>query len=157
MAAILPSEVLPDPQRVLAGWLRSQPELRDLIGYRVYTVFPRKPGGDTFVLLDLIGGEPVVQRPNVYYLGRVQANVYGGRHSQIWDVVQTILWLAWKRGTGTDGNPTVRVGAIRDLPDETYDSPRPRYVVDLEVFVRPGTIDSVPVPPSEEVASHARS
>ena len=84
------------------------------------------------------GGEPPVPRPLVLDLAELQADVYGGTKAQAWSVVATLRALAAERGTGGATGPTLIVRTARFLPDETFNPPRPRYVLDLDCYVRPG-------------------
>ena len=129
--------ILPDIEQVLSAWLRAQPELGKLVQDRVYTAFPRQKGGGPMILVRRFGGQPPLERPLVLDQALVQADCYGGDKAQAWQVAATLRALIGERCDGTGTTPTVYVRACRYLPDETYPSPRPRYVCDLEAFVRP--------------------
>jgi hypothetical protein len=129
--------LLPDPEQVVSGWLRAQPELVELIGDRVYTAFPRQGGKFPLVLVRRYGGTPPLPRPLVLDLALIQADVYGGTKAQAWEVAATMRWLVSERARGSAGNPTIEPGSVRFEVDEAFDEPRPRYICDLTAYIRP--------------------
>lgn len=137
--------LVPDTDRVLANWLRAQPEVVRLVGDRVYTTFPRKAGGECLILVRRTGGTPPVPRPLVYDQALTQVDVYGGGRGEAYEVVAVVRAVCSERAGGTpSGTPAIVVGALRYVPDEIYDPPRPRYVCDLEVYVRPAAVTARP-------------
>jgi hypothetical protein len=134
--------ILPDVSRLVSAYLRFVPEVRALVGDRVYTAFPKQVSkSSSFVLVTRIGGPPVLTRPLVLDLAVMQLDAYGGPQSAAHELVATCrAALAELEGEqpNAGGNVTgVVVGALRYVPDETYKPPRPRYVSDLEVYVKP--------------------
>lgn len=139
--------ILPDAERVLSAWLREQPEVAALLGERVYTAYPARAGDAPLVLVRRFGGEPPFPTPLVLDLANVQADAYGGTKAQAWEVAATVRAVCAARGRGDTTGPTILVRTVRYLPDESFNPPRPRYVCDLDVYVRPA--DSVYVRPAD--------
>jgi len=129
--------LLPDVERVLSTWLRAQPEVAALVGDRVYTAFPNRAGDAPLVLVRRWGGEPPFPAPLVLDLATVQLDAYGGSKAQAWEVAATCRAVCAARGRGDTRGPTVLVRAARYQPDESFNPPRPRYVCDLDAYVRP--------------------
>lgn len=136
---------LPDAARLISAYLRGVPEVVAIAGQRVYTAFPKQlPQAEPFVLVQRIGGTPVVIRPLVVDLAVLQLDAYGGTQAAAHDLVSTCrAALADLQGEQPDaaGNVCgVVVGALRYVPDETWKSPRPRYVSDVEVTLKPASV-----------------
>lgn len=135
--------LLPDVERMVATVLRAADELAGLDD-RIYTVTPREVGGLPFVLVRRVGGEPAVGYPLVLDAAAVQADCYGGTKQQAGVWARTVQHvLSELAGTFDDGMFTghvtgVRLGALRYLPDEAFEPARPRYVLDVDVFVKRG-------------------
>lgn len=133
--------LLPDVERAVSLALRDEPELAP-IAARVFTVVPKNVGADPFVIVRRFGGEPTVPRPLVHERADLQLDSYGGTKAvaQKWarSVAAVLAELA---GVVSDGDVDgwisgTTVGALRYLPDEIFEPARPRYVLDVEVFVR---------------------
>jgi hypothetical protein len=132
--------LLPDVARLVSGYLRTVPEVVALVGDRVYTAFPAQlEVGLGFVLVQRIGGEPAVPRPLVVDTASIQLDAYGGPQALAHELAATCrAALAELRGEQPDGNVCgVLPVALRYVPDETWKPPRPRYIADLEVTVKP--------------------
>ena len=136
--------LLPDAQRAIALYLRAHAELAEL-GDRIYTVTPKDVGADPFVLVRRVGGEPARGGvPLVLDAPELQVDSYGGakRDAHRWgQVVRAVL--AELDGTIGDGMfeahvTGVRLGAFRDLADETFEPARARYVGDVTVYLKRG-------------------
>lgn len=156
-----PLTLLPDAEQVLSAWLREQPELVAILGDRVYTAFPAKSGEGALAVIRRYGGEPPVARPLVLDEALLQVDCYAaessGGKAQAYDVAAVIRALCSERTTGANGNPSVRVGALRYVPDETFKPPRPRYVCDLTVFVRPTVAPPAAIPKARAAVAPLRS
>lgn len=133
---------LPDVARLVSAHLRTVPEVVALVGERVYTAFPKQLSKSaTFVLVTRFGGLPVLARPLVVETASVQLDAYGGPQAAAHELVAVCraALAEWRGEQPNDGGNVcgVVVGALRYLPDETWTPPRPRYVSDLEVTVKP--------------------
>lgn len=134
--------LLPDVSRLVSAYLRGVPEVVALVEQRVYTAFPKQLDKATpFVLVQRTGGLPVLARPLVVDTAVLQLDAYGGPQAQAHELVATCrAALAELQGEqpNASGNVCgVVVGALRYVPDETWTPPRPRYVSDLDVTVKP--------------------
>jgi hypothetical protein len=134
--------ILPDVSRLVSAYLRTVPEVVALVGGRVYTAFPKQVAkSSSFVLVQRIGGPPVLSLPLVLDNAVLQLDAYGGPQAAAHELVATCrAALSELEGEqpNAGGNVTgVVIGALRYVPDETYKPPRPRYVSDLEVYVKP--------------------
>jgi len=124
-------QTLPDVERELVALLRAQPEL-DALQDRIYTTFPaQQKGSPATVVVRRYGGEPVVSRPLVLDEATCQVDVYGGRKAEAADLVALVRALLVER------TPWTVLGALRYVPDETFEPPRPRYILDVLVYLRP--------------------
>jgi uncharacterized protein DUF3168 len=126
----LVAQRLPDAEQELVAFLRAQPELASLAG-RIYTVFPSQAGPEPLVVVRRYGGEPKVGRPLVLDEATCQIEVYGGRKAEASDIARLIQTLLSVR------LPRTQLGAFRPVFDETFNPPRPRYLVDVTYYLRP--------------------
>jgi len=138
------SLALADVEAIVAGYLRSRPEVVALVADRVFTVFPAQAGGGPFLLVQRIGGQPVFNRPLWLDEAAIQLDAYGGSKkvayalaTTVWAALDSGLRGAYPEGTVTD----VQFGPLRWQPDPTYPQPRPRYVADVAVFAHPAVDD----------------
>jgi hypothetical protein len=123
--------VLPDAEVDLVAFLKAQPELAELTG-RIYTVFPSQAGGDPLLVVRRYGGEPIVRHPLVYEGALLQVEVYGGSKydvARLGALVRALL----------DFRSPADVAAYRFIPDETFNPPRPRALVDVTWYLRPAS------------------
>lgn len=134
---------LPDVSRLVSAYLRTVPEVVALVEQRVYTAFPKQVSkAACFVLVQRIGGAQVqLTRALVVDTATIQLDAYGGPQSAAHDVVATcraaLAELEGEQPNGAGNVCGVVVGPLRWVPDETYKPPRPRYVSDLDVTVKP--------------------
>jgi len=136
---------LPDVTKLASLYLRTVPEVVALVGNRVYSVFPSQLApGLSFALVQRVGGPPAVSYPLVVDLALMQLDAYGGPQAAAHELAATVLSaLSEWQGEQPDelGNVCgTRIGAKRWQPDETYKPPRPRYVCDFEVTVKPASV-----------------
>lgn len=131
--------ILNDAERLLSLFLRQDDDISTSVGDRVYTVLPAEPTWP-LIRLQRWGGSPVIQRPLVLDSVQIQIDVWGDRKKQAQDIAQLVRAVLSDRlpwGNSTEGWLTfARLGNLRYLPDDSFDPPRPRYVIDLEAFVR---------------------
>lgn len=137
-------ELLPDVEGLTSSFLRELVELEPFVGDRVYTSTPNDVGGEPFVLVQRIGGSPTYPHVPVLEPGELQVSVYGGPKRTAHDVVRRIeRALSGFYGLVTFGTSSgvvsgCTIGALRYVPDESFEPPRPRYVLDVTVHVKPG-------------------
>jgi hypothetical protein len=136
-----PLVLLPDVSRLLSAYLRTVDDVIDLVGERVYTAFPKQVGNQPFVLIQRVGGLPRFAHPLILDIATIQLDAYGGTQAQAHELVATCraaaVLLRGEQPEQTGNVCDVVAGALRYVPDETYKPPRPRYVSDLEVAVKP--------------------
>lgn len=134
--------LLPDVARIVSAYLRTVLEVQVLVDEHVYTAFPKQlDKSQPFVLVQRVGGPPVLARPLIVDQAQLQLDAYGGPQAFAHELVATCrAALSTLQGEQPDlgGNVCgVAIGALRYLPDETWQPPRPRYVSDLDVTVKP--------------------
>jgi len=132
-------DLLPDAERLTANFLRANARIAALVGDRVYTVFPAKAGAAPLLLLQRVGGEPPLSIPLVVDAAQLQMDAYGGPKQAAWELAATArAVLTELEGAARPEGvvSAVRFGALRWVPDETYTTPRPRYVFDVTLTVR---------------------
>lgn len=134
-----------DVERLLSAFLRAGDDITDLVEQRVYTDLPRQA---TFPLvrLTLIGGAPVFSRPLYLDESLIQIDCYGGPKvlaRQIADAVRGLMDTGFV-GAHYDEDEAligvitdVRFGAMHYAPDDVFDPPKPRYIVDTTVYSHP--------------------
>jgi hypothetical protein len=130
---------------LVSGFLRSRPEVAALVGNRVYSVFPKQLASAlTFAIVQRVGGFPSLSRPLVIDLAVMQLDCYAGTHAAAHELAATCLAALseWQGEQPDDaGNVCgVVVGPKRWQPDPTYKPPKPRYVCDFEVTVKPSGV-----------------
>jgi hypothetical protein len=130
--------LLPDAERLVSAYLRERPRMQALVGDRIYTAFPAKAGPDALLLIQRIGGAPPLSQPLVIDAAELQLDAYGGAKATAHELAAT----ARAELTALEGQvrpegvvSAVRFGALRWLPDDTYDQPRPRYLLDVTLTV----------------------
>jgi len=126
--------LLPDAERLVSAYLRSRPRMVALVGDRIYTAFPAKAGAGALLLVQRIGGEPPLSQPLVADEAELQLDAYGGPKATAHELAATArAELAALEGQVRPEGvvSAVRFGALRWLPDDTYDQPRPRYLLDV--------------------------
>ena len=130
---------LPDVERLVASFLRENARIAGLVSDRVYTVFPSQAGNEPLLLVQRIGGEPPLSIPLVVDTALIQLDAYGGPKAAALELFATTraVLTELEDVTRPEGVVSaVRFGALRWLPDETFSSPRPRYVGDVAITVR---------------------
>lgn len=136
--------VLPDVARIVSAYLRTVPEVLALVGERVYTAFPKQLGTQPFVLVQRTGGDPVLARPLVVDHAEVQLDAYGGPQAAAHELAATcraaLSVLQGEQPNDTGNVCGVVVTALRYVPDETWSPPRPRYISDVELTVKPSGV-----------------
>lgn len=133
-----------DVERLLSTFLRAQDEIQDLVEGRVYTDLPRQA---TFPLirLTLIGGAPVFSRPLYLDESYVQIDCYGGPKVLARQIADTVRGLMAAKFIGAHHDEDTLIGVISDVrfgamqyaPDDVFDPPKPRYIVDTHVYSHP--------------------
>ena len=133
---------IPDAAWLMQTYLRGFAEVTDLVAQRIYCAFPRQiPHGESFVLIQRIGGSPPLHKPLVVDLAVLQIDVYGGRAADAHKAVAAIRFaLSIWQGEQPDNSGNVcgvEFGPLRYQPDETWKPPRPRYIADVSVTLKP--------------------
>lgn len=137
--SVLAEQTLPDAERELVTFLREQPELAVAVADRIYTTFPAQQDGSPLTLVvRRYGGEPVLGRPLVLDEATCQIEVYGGTKAQASNGAALVRALLAVRCA------SAVLGALRYVPDETFERPRPRYVLDVLLYVRPHGLTAAP-------------
>ncbi|HEY7621685.1 MAG TPA: hypothetical protein VH834_18035 [Solirubrobacteraceae bacterium] len=130
--------LIPDAERLVSAYLRERPRMQALVGERIYTAFPAQAGEGALLLIQRVGGEPPLSHPLVVDAAELQLDAYGGPKVLAYELAATArAELAVLEGqVRPEGNVSaVRFGALRWLPDDTYDQPRPRYLLDVTLTV----------------------
>lgn len=143
MSAYPPIAPLPDVERLVANFLREDARMSALVGDRVYTVFPAQAGNDPLLILQRIGGEPPRSIPLVVDAAQLQLDAYGGPKAAAHELAALTRAVLYELEGATRPEgvvSAVRFGAFRWLPDETFTSPRPRYVFDVTLTVRTAAV-----------------
>lgn len=133
--------VLADAERIVSAYLRSVPSLDALVGDRIYTEIPRRETDRVFplVVLSRVGGGPT---GSPHFLDRVllSVSVWGGTKYEARQIAATIQaeideisGYSAHGGYATGASP----GALRYELDDSFEKPKPRYLLDSVVFVRP--------------------
>jgi hypothetical protein len=137
--AASPIVLLPDSERLVSRYLRGHPAIAELVDERVYTAMPAHRTGETFVLVQRVGGIPPFPRPLVLDQAQLQIDAWGGSKRDAWTIAETIRQaLQALPGVHADGVVTaVDYGLLQWQPDGTFTPPRPRYLFDAFVYCKP--------------------
>ena len=137
----MPITLLPNAELMLSAYLRSRTEITDLVGDRVYTELPRRDDDRVFPLIRVsrIGGGPT---GSPLFLDRalVSFDVWGGTKSEAHQIAATVAAVvdgianySAHGGYATGSSP----GSLRYVRDDSFEKPKPRYVLDVVVYFRP--------------------
>lgn len=130
-----PLRLLVDAERLVAGHLRSVPEVVALVGARVYTAIPPEP---VFPLVRLtrIGGTPAV--PAHLDRARLQIEAWGTSKAQARDLAETVHAALYDM---PGQYPAGMVTAVEDDLGLTWqpdpDTDRDRYLFGVTVYTHP--------------------
>lgn len=131
-------ELVPDAERLVSAYLRSEPRMQALVGDRIYTAFPAKAGAEPMLLIQRVGGAPPFSYPFVADAAELQLDAYGGPKATAHELARTAqaCLSALQGQVRPEGVASaVVLGVLSWQPDETYDPPRPRYLLDVTVTV----------------------
>ena len=131
--------LLPDIERLVTGFLRAQSEVSTIVGARVYT---EVPGDPTFPLVRVrrLGGFPTLSRPLQVDAPLVQIEGYAATKGAARLLTETCRAVLAERVEGVHDTGVVAgvtFGALIWLPDEDFTPPKPRYIADATLTVRP--------------------
>lgn len=133
--------VLADAERIVSTFLRAQASISALVGDRVYTEIPRREGDRTFPLavLSRVGGGPTGS-PHFLDRALLSVSVWGGTKFEARQIAATIQaeldeigGYSAHGGYATGASP----GSLRYELDDSFEKPKPRYLLDAVVFIRP--------------------
>ncbi|MFG0329225.1 MAG: DUF3168 domain-containing protein [Phycisphaerales bacterium] len=129
-----------DAEALVSAHLRASVAIQALIGERVYTEVPKRAEWP-LLRLQRIGGGPVAS-PAVLDGARLQFDAFGGSKAQARELAATVVAeldanLAGVHAAYASTVTATRAGTLRYSPDTTFDPPKPRYLVDVTVYVRP--------------------
>lgn len=142
--------VVPDAERLVVNYLREHAEVQPFVGDGIYTVFPAQRGsGELFVIVQRVGGVPRISIPLVFDNAELQFDCYGGPKATTQALAATVRAALSElsgqvRPEGVCSGVTH--GALRWLPDETFNPPRPRYICDAVVTVKASASPSMQMP-----------
>jgi hypothetical protein len=134
--------VMPDVVKMAVAFLRAQPEVVALCGAPTSirgkliknTVYPA-------VRITRISDEPVMVQPFYIEAVRVQFDCYGGNNRQAERLAQAVRNVLMHRAVNHQNDEGVIVKVVprgmSDTPDETQTPARERYILELEMHVRP--------------------
>lgn len=134
--------VMPDIVKLMVAFLRAQAEVTALTGNPLSirgklarnTVFPA-------VAITRITDEPVQERPFYIEAVRVQFDCWGGNNRQAERLAQAVRSSIMERALNhgnSEGFITKLVPrGMSDTPDDLFDPNKERYIVEIEIWVRP--------------------
>lgn len=131
--------LLPDAEAFLSGWLRSQAELAELVGERIYTILPKEKVWPT-VRLVRIGGAPLATAESALWgdAPSIQVDVWAARKADAWRVARTIQAAISERLRGTHGAlkvSGVTLGSAQYAPDPEFTPAQPRVILTLDLTI----------------------
>ena len=138
MSAAPELALVPDAERIVSAFLREQPRMQALVGDRIYTAFPAKAGSGALLLIQRVGGLPPLSVPFVVDSAELQLDAYGGPKAAAHELARTAQaeLVALQGQVRPEGVVSaIALGVMSWQPDEAYDPPRPRYLVDVTVTV----------------------
>ncbi len=137
--------LLPDIEALVTTFLRAQNEVTSIVNNRVYTEVPAKPttGNDNrfpLVRVRRLGGFPTLSRPLQVDAPLVQIEGYAATKGAARLLTETCRAVLAERVEGVHDTGVVAgvtFGALIWLPDEDFTPPKPRYIADATLTVRP--------------------
>lgn len=132
-----------DVERLVSVALRANESVTALVEQRVFTTWPhaRDDVSGALVLITRIGGAPVFSRPLALDEVELQLDCYGSKKHACWKlwatVAQALVELTDTVVEDLGIVHGVTVNAVRYVPDEAYQPPRPRYVADVSITASP--------------------
>lgn len=133
----------PNMEKIVSGWLRTVPELEDLVDDRVYTATPAKPDFPLIRVLQIIDIK-VTRQPLWIVAYQIQVEAFGGGKAMALLVATTAAAALDQRLAGVievDSEAAVvtgvDVGGLMDLPDEDYEPARPRFLFTSTITAHP--------------------
>lgn len=136
--------LLPDVEQITSAYLRSNADVTALVGQNVYTVLPAEPVANNLFPLVLLTqfNDSLLAPPMPYFVSsRIQFSCYGGPKKLAWQVATTIRVLLLTDFIGAHSGGVVTVtdaSGLQDLPDASFDPPKPRWIFDATITARPG-------------------
>lgn len=150
-----PLRILPNIEALTVGFLRNDPDLAALVGQRVYAgALP-----DTTrpcIRVTRWGGTPQYDawQPSPILLdnAHLQIDVWGTTNAEAGRIAETVRAILAQRypghqQQGLEAADIVKVAfsTLSDSPDDTYDPPWPRYIIDLTITYKNKEKDNVRV------------
>jgi len=131
--------LLPDIERLVTTFLRAQSEVSSLVASRVFTEVSPNP---TFPLVRVrrVGGFPTLSHPLYIDAPLVQIEGYAATKGAARLLTETCRAVLAERVEGVHATGVVAgatFGALLWLPDDDFTPPKPRYVTDATLTVRP--------------------
>lgn len=133
---------MPNVEMLISQFLRQDPDVIAIFGDNVYTELPADFANWPAARITRIGGTPPFAMPLVVDKPYVQIDTWGGPKLLARDGAETIRAVLSQRlpwtlqGKGTLGG-VILFGALRYMPDITFDPARPRYIFDTQFVTRP--------------------
>lgn len=138
--------LLPDIEALVTSFLRAQNEVTSIVNARVYTEIPEAPAppaaDNRFPLVRVrrLGGFPSLHRPLQVDRPLVQIEGYAATKGAARLLTETCRAVLAERVEGVHVTGVVAgitFGALLWLPDEDFTKPKPRYIADATLTVRP--------------------
>lgn len=132
-------QLLPNVEALVSKFLQGAPEMIALIDDRTYTALP---AAAVYPLcrVNLFGDVKITQRPLWVARAMVQIEGFGGSKAQAFSIAATAQSCIAERLEGTHAEGTVcgvEWGPMRDLPDTTFPTAKPRFITTAYVTVHP--------------------
>ena len=128
----------PNIEALVSAFLRDQPEMIDLVDDRGYTSIPKDAHYPLFRVSQL--GDAPTGSPLHAIAFEVQVEAFGGSKSDAWRIAETARMLIDRRIVGVHPEGVVNgstPGSLLDLPDETFQPAKPRYLFTSTIHARP--------------------
>ena len=137
---------LPNAERLLSAfWRQDADVVASALSDHVFTDLPAGWSTWPAARVTRIGGAPLFTVPHVIDEPLMQVDVWGGPKSTTYDVAAVLrgsLVAATRLPFAVPGAGVLscveRFGALRYVPDVTWDPARPRYLFDVVVQTRTG-------------------
>lgn len=132
---------MPDAERIVSTYVRSRTEVTDLVSTRVYTEVPRKETDRVYPMIRIsrVGGGPV---GSPLFLDRalMSFDIWGGTKHEARTIAATLAGVVDEiggysahGGYATGASP----GSLRYISDDSFETAKPRYLLDAVVLFRP--------------------
>lgn len=129
----------PNMEALVSRFLRSQPEVADIVDDRTYTALPADADFPAIRVIQL-NDTKVTRQPLWVVAYNIQIECWGGRKIEAWRGAATAMAALDQRLEGEVDDAVITgvdIGPLMDIPDDDYEPARPRYLFTSTITAHP--------------------